>query len=91
MEESRVALIGIIVENPESVDRLNGILHGYRQYVLGRMGIPYEKRGISVISVAVDAPGSVISAISGRLGNLPGISTKTIYSSLKTEGENENV
>lgn len=91
MEESRVALIGIIVENTESVDRLNGILHGYRQYVLGRMGIPYEKRGISVISVAVDAPGSVISALSGRLGSLPGISTKTIYSSLKTEGENENV
>ena len=91
MENSRVALIGIIVENPESVDRLNSVLHGYRKYVLGRMGIPYEKRGISVISVAVDAPGSVISALSGKLGGLPGISTKTIYSSLKTEGENENV
>ncbi len=82
MDGGRVALIGIIVENPDSVDRLNSILHEYREYVLGRMGLPYAKRGISVISVAVDAPGDVISALSGKLGNLKGISTKTIYSAV---------
>ncbi|MBE7060036.1 MAG: iron-only hydrogenase system regulator [Ruminococcaceae bacterium] len=82
MDDGRVALIGIIVENPDSVDRLNSILHEYREYVLGRMGLPYAKRGISVISVAVDAPGDVISALSGKLGNLKGISTKTIYSAV---------
>ena len=82
MDDGRVALIGIIVENPDSLDRLNSILHEYREYVLGRMGLPYAKRGISVISVAVDAPGDVISALSGKLGNLKGISTKTIYSAV---------
>ena len=82
MEDSRVALIGIIVENPDNVDKLNALLHEYRKYVLGRMGLPYEKKGISVISIAIDAPGDVISALSGKIGSLNGISSKTIYSAV---------
>jgi putative iron-only hydrogenase system regulator len=77
--ENRVALIGIVVENYDSAERLNSILHTYGQYVIGRMGIPYKEKGINIISVALDAPMDVISAISGKLGMLPGVSTKTIY------------
>lgn len=80
--ETRVALIGIIVENPESVDRLNDILHSYRSYIIGRMGIPYSKKNISVISVVIDASNNVISALSGKLGMLEGVSIKTIYSNV---------
>lgn len=78
--ETRVALIGIVVENPESVMTLNALLHEYGAYIIGRMGIPYRKRGISVISVAMDAPLDVVSALSGKLGMLDGVSTKTVYS-----------
>ncbi len=78
--ETRVALIGIVVENPESVMTLNALLHEYGAYIIGRMGIPYRKRGISVISVALDAPLDVVSALSGKLGMLDGVSTKTVYS-----------
>ncbi|HHW46651.1 MAG TPA: iron-only hydrogenase system regulator [Clostridiales bacterium] len=78
--DTRIALIGIVVENPSSVEKLNAILHDYADYIIGRMGIPYRKRGISIISVAVDAPNDVISALSGKLGMLDGVSTKTIYS-----------
>ena len=79
---TRVALIGIVVENSQAVPKMNEILHEYARYVIGRMGIPYEKRGVSIISVAVDAPTDVISALSGKIGRLDGISTKTIYSKL---------
>ncbi len=79
---SRIALIGIIVENNDGIEKLNGILHTYREYVIGRMGIPYTKRNISIISVAVDAPETIISALSGKLGAIPGISTKTTYSNI---------
>lgn len=91
MEESqtRVALIGIIVENTDAVERLNSILHQYGPYIIGRMGIPYPKRGVSIISVAVDAPGDVISALSGKLGRLPGVSTKAVYAKLPPEKEAE--
>ncbi len=78
--ENRIALIGIIVESEESVERLNSLLHLYREHIIGRMGIPYSKRGISIISVAVDAPADIISALSGKLGALPGVSSKTTYS-----------
>lgn len=78
--ETRVAIIGIIVENTGSVEQMNLILHEYRDYIVGRMGIPYPKRHIQVISVIVDAPNDVISALSGKLGMLPDVSTKTIYS-----------
>lgn len=77
--ETRIALIGIILSTRESVDELNRILSEYGEYVIGRMGIPYREKGIHVISVALDAPNAVISALSGKLGMLPGVSTKTIY------------
>ena len=78
--EKRVALIGIVVEDMKSVEALNHILHEYGDYIIGRMGIPYRCRGISIISIAVDAPMNVISTISGKLGMLKGLSVKTIYS-----------
>ncbi len=80
--ETRVALIGIVVENLGSAEKLNGLLHDYGQYIIGRMGIPYEKKGVSIISVAVDAPQDVISALSGKLGAIDGVTAKTIYSKL---------
>ncbi len=80
--ETRVAIIGIIVENSESVTALNAILHEYGSYIIGRMGIPYHTRGINIISVAVDAPQNVISALSGKIGRLAGISAKTVYSNV---------
>lgn len=85
-QPTRVALIGIVVENSQAVPKMNEILHEYAHYVIGRMGIPYEKRGVSIISVAVDAPADVISALSGKIGRLEGISTKTIYSKLPDSG-----
>lgn len=80
--ETRVALIGIVVENPESVEKLNGILHQFGNYIIGRMGIPYPKKNVSVISIAIDAPMDIISALSGKLGMLRGVSTKTVYSNV---------
>ena len=77
---SRVALIGIVVEKAESVEALNRILHEYGSYISGRMGIPDAKRNINIISIAVDAPSDIISALSGKLGRLDGISTKAVYS-----------
>lgn len=81
--ETRVAIMGIIVENIESVDLLNSILHDYGKYIIGRMGIPYRERSINIISVAMDAPQDVISALSGKIGKLNGISVKTAYSSYR--------
>ena len=78
--DTRVAVIGIIVEQPDSVEEMNHLLTQYGSYIIGRMGVPYEKKQISVISVVLDAPQDIISALSGKLGALPGISTKTIYS-----------
>ena len=80
--DTRVAVIGIIVENKESVDKLNSILHDYGDIIIGRMGLPYKERKISIISIAVDAPQDVISALSGKIGNLPGISAKAAYSNV---------
>lgn len=77
--ETRIALVGIILENRDSVENINHILSEYSKYVIGRMGIPYRERGIHIISIALDAPNNVISALSGKLGMLPGVSTKTIY------------
>lgn len=79
---TRIALIGIIVESRESIEKLNNILSIYGQYIIGRMGIPYRERNISIISVAIDAPNDVISSLSGKLGMLPGITTKTTYAKL---------
>lgn len=80
--ETRVAVIGIIVENTESAEKINSILHEYAKYILGRMGVPYQKRKISVISIIMDAPQPVISALSGKLGKLEGVSTKALYSNV---------
>ncbi len=84
---TRVALIGIVVEDTESTARLNEILHTYGEYIIGRMGVPHRERGISIISVAVDAPADVISAMSGKLGALRGVTSKTIYSKVGDAGE----
>ncbi len=81
LEQTRIAVIGIVVEDPDSVEPLNEILHTYRSHIIGRMGIPYRQKGISIISIAVDAPQDVISALSGRVGKLPGVSSKTAYAS----------
>ena len=81
--ESRVALIGIIVEEKESVAALNEILHTYSQYIIGRMGLPYSKRDISVISVAVDAPTEIISSITGKIGMLSGVTAKSLMAKMK--------
>ena len=78
--ETRIALIGIIVENPDSVEQLNHLLHEYGSFIVGRMGIPYEKKNVNIISVAIDAPQDIISALSGRIGRLDGIGVKTVYS-----------
>lgn len=78
--ETRIAIIGIIIENKDSVERLNAILHEYSDYIIGRMGMPYHKRRIHVISVILDAPNNVISALSGKLGMLPNVNIKTVYS-----------
>lgn len=85
--ESRVAVMSIIVENSESVETLNRVLHGSGEYIIGRMGIPYRKRGVNVISVALDAPQDVISSLSGKIGNIEGVSVKTAYSSVISKDE----
>jgi putative iron-only hydrogenase system regulator len=80
--ETRVAVMSMIVENPDSVEQLNALLHENRQYHIGRMGIPYPKRNISVISVVLDAPQNTVAALAGKIGSLPGVSVKTAYSSV---------
>lgn len=80
--EKRVAVMGIIVENMETVEELNSLLHEYAMYIIGRMGIPYREKKISIISIAIDAPQDVISALTGKIGKLSGISVKTAYSNV---------
>jgi putative iron-only hydrogenase system regulator len=78
--ETRVAIISIIIENPENVEKLNKLLHEYMAYTIGRMGIPYKQKDIYIISIAIDAPQDTISALAGKIGRIPGIATKTTYS-----------
>lgn len=80
--ETRVAVMSIIVENPQAVEKLNALLHEYGQFIIGRMGLPYRKRNISIISIALDAPQDAIAALAGKVGNLSGVSVKTAYSSV---------
>ena len=82
--ETRVAVMSIIVENPDSVEKLNSILHEHGEYIIGRMGIPYRKRKISIISIALDAPQNTLSALAGKIGSLKGVSVKTAYSGIIT-------
>ena len=81
--ETRVALLGIIIENVESVPQLNELLHEYGRYIIGRMGIPYKERNLHIISVAMDAPQDKINALSGKIGRLEGVTVKTAYSNVK--------
>jgi putative iron-only hydrogenase system regulator len=78
--ETRIALIGIIVENVEVVENVNQLLHEYGKYIVGRMGIPYKEKKVSIISIVIDADNNVISSLSGKLGMISGISVKTVYS-----------
>ena len=80
--ETRVAVIGIIVENQEAVEEINKILHDHSEIIIGRMGIPYRERKINIISIAVDAPQDVISALAGKIGNVKGASAKTAFSNV---------
>jgi putative iron-only hydrogenase system regulator len=82
---TRVALIGIVVEDNKVTERLNSLLHQYGEYVIGRMGIPYRARDIYIISVAVDAPEATISALAGKLGMIPGVSVKIVYTAKDTK------
>ncbi len=78
--ETRVAILSFIVENPESVEPLNQLLHEFREHIIGRMGLPYKEKNISIICVAMDAPQDIISALSGKVGRLKGVSAKAVYS-----------
>ena len=76
--DNKVSVISIIVKDEESAGRVNELLHEFRQYIVGRMGIPYRDRGVSIISVVLDAPGNITSTQSGKLGMLQGVSAKTL-------------
>ncbi|MGN8630282.1 TM1266 family iron-only hydrogenase system putative regulator [Blautia sp. HCP3S3_G3] len=78
--ETRVAVIGIILEKPDSVEKMNAVIHEYSEYIVGRMGIPYRQKGINIISIAVDAPQDIISAFSGKIGRIEGVTAKAAYS-----------
>ena len=80
--ETRVAVLSIIIENPDSVQAMNELLHQYGEYIIGRMGIPYRQRGINIISIAMDAPQDAISSLSGKIGKLKGVSAKVAYSNV---------
>ncbi|MBR5516107.1 MAG: iron-only hydrogenase system regulator [Clostridia bacterium] len=84
---TRVAVMSIIVESTKSVEPLNSLLHSYGEYIVGRMGIPYREKNISIISIALDAPQDIISALSGKIGKLEGVSVKTAYSGVVTDAK----
>lgn len=86
---SRVALLAIIVESSDTPEKLNRILHEYAPYIVGRMGIPYHKRGVNIISVALDAPENTIAALAGKIGALEGASVKCAYSNIKSKPDEE--
>ena len=79
---NRIALLGIVVEDLNSASKINDILHSYSKYILGRMGIPCRERGVSVMSIVLDSPDDIINSVSGRIGMLPDVSAKTIYSKI---------
>lgn len=83
--ETRVAVMSIIVEKGDSVEKLNALFHEHGEYIIGRMGIPYRERGINIISIAIDAPQDVISSLSGKVGNLDGVSVKTAFSAVTSK------
>ena len=79
---TRVAVMAIVVDKPDAAERLNSLLHDYGNFIIGRMGIPYKAKNISIVSVAIDAPQDTISSLAGKLGNIDGISVKTAYSNV---------
>ena len=83
--KTRVAVISVIVENTDSIEKLNHILSEYRDYIIGRMGIPYREKNVNLISIALDAPEDKINALTGKLGKLDGVGAKTNYSNVITE------
>ena len=85
-KETRVAVMGIIVENRDSAGQLNALLHEYGEYIIGRMGIPYKEKNVNIVSFAIDAPQDITAALSGKIGRLPGISVKTAYSNVVSGG-----
>ena len=90
--ETRIGAISILVEDSESAEALNAVLHEYASCILGRMGIPYREKGVNIICVAVDAPTDVINAMTGKIGRLPGVSANAIYSrgnNVKAAAENQ--
>jgi putative iron-only hydrogenase system regulator len=78
--ENKIAIIALIVEDSDCAEKINAVLHEYSQYIIGRMGLPYRQKNISIISVVVDAPMDVINTISGKIGSLKGVSTKAVCS-----------
>jgi len=82
--KTRVAVVGIIVEDREAAARINGLLHEYSEYIIGRMGIPYREKQMNIISVVLDAPQNIVSALSGKLGMIPGVNSKCVYSNSST-------
>lgn len=83
--QTRVAVMSAIVENTDSVEKLNELLHQYGEFIIGRMGLPYKTRKINIVSIALDAPQDTISSLAGKLGNLPGVSVKTAYSNVNSD------
>jgi len=88
--ETRIAAVSIIIENVDFVERVNNILHEFGKYIIGRMGLPYEKRNISIICVIIDAPNDVISALSGKLGMIPSVISKAVYSKQFSSDETQS-
>ena len=80
--ETRVAILAIVIENMDSVEKLNQILHEGSKYIIGRMGVPYKEKNISLMSIMMDGPADVISSLSGKIGQLPGVTAKAVYSKL---------
>ena len=80
MEENRIALLGIIIEDGDAVEKVNALLHSFAPFVVGRMGIPYQKKGVSVISIVLDAPAPAINSLTGKIGMIKGVSAKALYS-----------
>lgn len=85
MSETKIALIGIIIENTDSVPKTNSLLHEYSEYIVGRMGIPYRGRGVNIISITLDAPENIISSLSGKLGQIPGVNVKSMIAKTNNE------
>ena len=85
--ETRVALLSIIVDKKDSVEKLNALLHEYGEYIIGRMGIPYKKREVNIISIALDAPQNTTSELAGKIGKLEGVNVKTSFSGVISNEE----